>query len=197
MDTPSTNSKPWRSNRPRGSKLSPRAMPCSINRWTPSGQLPRQQAPADASPKYTTTSPTATGQRVAGLAPRRRVPSLGAGCLPPHLRHIPCRHVPEPAGAAAGDGPPGYRTAPLAVYGTSRQEKSGIVLERSQMASCGRPRLRLGYAGLFPEYGFVVPFCPIWEKYGAYPKMAQTCLNPEWHIRAVCRVTTQPTFAQL
>lgn len=63
------------------------------------------------------------------------------------------------------------------------------------MTSCGRPRLRPGYAGLFPEYGFVVPFCPIREKYGAYPKMTQTYLNPELHIRAVCRVTTQPTFA--
>lgn len=56
--------------------------------------------------------------QVAGLTPCRRIPPLGAGCLPPHLRHLPRRHVPESPGAATGDGPPRYLAAAFTLHGT-------------------------------------------------------------------------------
>ena len=91
--------------------------------------------------------------QVAGLTPCRRVPPLGAGCLPPHLRHVPRRHVPESPGAAAGDGPPRYLAAALALHGTRPAQGCRELLARCRIASERKNTLaRVGWSpGLTSE----------------------------------------------
>ena len=68
--------------------------------------------------------------------------SVFAGCLPPHLRHVPCRHVPESAGAAAGDGPPRHLASAFALHGTRPAQGCRSLLAQSRTAPKSKNGLR-------------------------------------------------------